>query len=283
MLAHEFHYGQPSEPTAQPRGPEGVGLRTHTHTPPPDEPEDATSVLARVNSWSSSEKSTEGADAAAVAALTATAAALKAVEATAVQAAEAAAAAAAAVGIDECGRPAGLYGGLLWSIRSNAASESEDAASVLARVKRWEQSTQNAVTQAAAGPLGGGAARAAGAGAWMQWAEPREEAASVLARVEAMTQMTQMRAQAHAQTPLDTGSCTGARNLHVHVDLEEDAAEVLARVQRMQQVMMEQRPSPSPTHAHIHTHTHKPQTPARAHTHTPQTPAATADAGTKFS
>ncbi len=112
----------------------------------------------------------------------------------------------------------------------------------------------------------------------MQWAEPREEAASVLARVEAMTQM---RAQAHTQTPLDSGSCTGARNLHVHVDVEEDVAEVLARVQRMQQVMMEERPSPSPTHTHTRTHT--PQTPAHTHTHTPQTPAATADAGTKFS
>ena len=117
----------------------------------------------------------------------------------------------------------------------------------------------------------------------MQWAEPREEAASVLARVEAMTQMTQMRAQAHTQTPLDAGSCTGARNLHVHVDVKEDAAEVLARVQRMQQVMMEQRPSPSPTHTHTHTHTYTLQTPAHTHTHTPQTPAAKADAGTKFS
>ena len=95
----------------------------------------------------------------------------------------------------------------------------------------------------------------------MQWAEPREEAASVLARVEAMTQM---HAQAHTQTPLDSGSCTGARNLHVHVDVEEDAEKVLARVQRMQQVLMEQRPSPSPTHTHTHTHTHC----RRPHTHT---------------
>ena len=117
----------------------------------------------------------------------------------------------------------------------------------------------------------------------MQWAETREEAASVLARVEAMTHMTQMRAQAHTQAPLDAGSCTGARNLHVHVDVGEDAADVLARVQRMQQVMMEQLPSPTPTHTHAHTHSHTPQTPAHTHTHTPQATVATADAGTKFS
>ena len=95
MLAHEFYYGESTESTAQPRGLEELGLSSHahTHTQPAihSQPEEATSVLARVNAWSG-----ETATAAATAAA-ATAAAVKAVEAAAaaVQAAEAAAAAAA--------------------------------------------------------------------------------------------------------------------------------------------------------------------------------------------
>jgi len=103
MLAHEFYYGESTESTAQPRGLEELGLSSHahTHTQPAIhlQPEDATSVLARVNAWSNGEI-------AAATAAAATAAAVKAVEAAAaaVQAAEAAAAAAAGLKSYQCTR-----------------------------------------------------------------------------------------------------------------------------------------------------------------------------------